>query len=954
MTSKLLGHADSVPPVSARDATYWLALASVPSSSRSGAVSATSSTRSLDASSFLLSLRSHSSNSLGNSFLGSTTDRNNGNKSLLELRTLPHQQQDLVPASQEPLPPPPPSSLYDSGLYVPSRLGGHSSRGRNNSVSQKAHNGSKAGEVQRKESKRPPPVVVAEEVYEHQRYQMVLGWGSKGHLLPLDPDKYMRVVRYSKQKRRRSRGQEDEDETFLEWLPSSTFPDISLPEPPATDPDHQTAFKQRSRSATSALRENNARHHVSHSAAATTSNSGVSAGPRWEWMSPWHLEVPPDSSEDTVDGWQYASSFSHFAPRPSFRSRGRSIDSMSQSSSHVSGEPPSSSPASSSGKRLRVRRRKWVRYRRLRSGRGSLTNGTSNAFDDAFLDSMSGWLRKRGHVRKNWKARYFVLEKSVLRYYTDSSCAKLKGEVLLFHPQTRVHYVDVHVAGGRDASFAVQVGQDYTLLLQAAQLRDRENWIYCIEDALLCRDSYHPQGANRNPGPYFDLRESVAQRRLLSAEAMALDGGSFRDNLGGISHAHGGAVSGDFSDDEDFDDQSESSSSNRQRGSSHRSGSSSNGRDVLRLWASLHAKPGGVLSAVSSASPTLRSLLRVCDQFLASITMRQHIAGFLVTFRQKYEHTSPLTSSASAWTRISEPWAPIGPNGNDSDNEQELREGSLGATPQELQNVTTLQDARSLLALKNYRFFLERSLELVMEHLSKVADPSTPRELGDTALNAKRAPTDDEWALARRAALYKLERRTFIPLQEIIYQLLGAGGGPGRGQRQEEEERFERLRALVAAQPQSFLEIQSSHQSPSEWKSAIALFNSMDNYSLPSEKAAVLVEVARCIYETHAREHGSKTDSSEQQTQPTPMAADDFLPIFIFVLARCRLRSVIVARHLISETMITALMIGETGYYATMLEAAIGYIAAFEGIVKSDGDASRNSGSGSTATTSSF
>ncbi|OWZ13291.1 hypothetical protein PHMEG_00013413 [Phytophthora megakarya] len=175
---------------------------------------------------------------------------------------------------------------------------------------------------------------------------------------------------------------------------------------------------------------------------------------------------------------------------------------------------------------------------------------------------------------------------------------------------------------------------------------------------------------------------------------------------------------------------------------------------------------------------------------------------------------------------------------------------------------------------------------------------------------------------------------------------------PDKYMRVEEEERFERLRALVAAQPQSFLEIPPSHQSPSDWKPAISLFDSMDNYSLPSEKAAVLVEVARCIYETHAREHGFTIDSassSSHQKQPTPMAADDFLPIFIFVLARCSLRSVVVARHLISETMITALMIGETGYYATMLEAAIGYIAAFEGVAKTDEVVNRNSGSGSTA-----
>ncbi|CAH0475460.1 unnamed protein product [Peronospora belbahrii] len=783
---------------------------------------------------------------------------------------------------------------------------------------------------------------------------MVLGWGSKGHLLPLDPDKYMRLVHHLIKKKQEGEEldqnvQSTENEIMLEWVPSSTFPDILLPETPVFEKQGLDTVKQRSRSATnivvrpSSRRTKTATTTIQHHVTTRFHSNKSHTSPRWEWVSPWHLEIPPDNPSDAVDGWQYASSFSHFTPRPLHRSRGRSIESLSHSPSTYAGKDlPSSSPSTASGKRLRVRRRKWVRYRRLRFARNNTSSGvSSNAFDDAFLDSMSGWLRKRGHVRKNWKARYFVLEKSVLRYYADSSCTKLKGEVLLFHPQTRVHYVDVHVAGGRDASFAVQVGPEYTLLLQAAQLRDRENWMYCIEDALLCRDSYHPQGTTTGPGPFFDLRESVAHRRLLSAEAMALDDGPFRDNLGGISHVHGGAASYELTGEEDIDDESESSLQGQRR--SDYGGRDSNGSDVLRLWASLHAKPGGVLSAVNSASPAMRVLLHACDHFLASSAMHQHVADFLTMFRQKYVHLSTSTVTAmgaSAWTRLSEPWAPVGVSGNESDSDPEVREGSLSEIPHEFHNVTTLQDARSLLALKNYRFFLERSVELIMDHLSNVADPKTPGEHGHPALNGKRAPTDDEWALARRAALYKLERRTFIPLQEIIYQLLGSGVGPGRGQRQAEEERFERSRALVAAQPQSFLEIQPSHQSPSEWKLAISLFDSMDNYSLPSEKAAVLVETARCIYETHAREHGFEADStssSKQQKQPTLMAADDFLPIFIFVLARCHLRSIIVARHLISETMITALMIGETGYYATMLEAAIGYIAAFDGGVKKTG-----------------
>ncbi|RLN91740.1 hypothetical protein BBJ28_00015283 [Nothophytophthora sp. Chile5] len=904
----LLPRGDSAAPVSARDASFWLALASAPSSSRSGASS--------EAGSFLWSLRGHT--------------------------ILPGQPAETEAA---PLTSPPASlaSLYDSELFVPTRLGvPRSSRGFTSSSSN-------SRELRPKKSfsnaAKRPPVVETEEVYEHQRYQLLLGWGAKGHLLPLDPDKYMRVVRRAVRRRHRSQGEEDAEdgETRLEWLPSVTFPDIALPD--ARHTAAANAVKQRSRSATTTSRVAHvlgSQHGGSSTSGSNCRSSSTPSAPRWEWVSPWHLELPVASSKDDGDGWQYASSFSQFSPRPSFRSRGLTAP-----------PPPSGSQSdllaapASSGKRMRVRRRKWVRYRRLRSGRAHATSSaSSNAFDDAFLDSMSGWLRKRGHVRKNWKARYFVLEKSVLRYYADAARTKLKGEVLLFHPQTRVHYVDVHVAGGRDASFAVQVGPDYMLLLQAAELRDRENWMYCIEDALLCRDSYHPQTLDTQLGPFFDLRESVAQRRLLSAEAMALDGGggSFRENLGGISHAHGGGVSDDDSEEEDDAQQqgaAETSTAPRRR--NRRAGS-----DVLRLWASLHAKPGGVLSAVSSASPTLRSLLRACDQFLASPAMRQHIAGFLLVFRQKYETSAVASASASAWTRLSEPWAASGAVDVESDSDQELRDGSLGASPQELQPVTTLQDARSLLALKNYRFFLERSLERVVDYLAAVTDPNTPRALGDTASNGKRAPTDDEWALARRAALYKLERRTFIPLQEVMYQLLAPGG-----QRQEVEERFERLRMLVGAQSQSFLEIPPSHQSPSEWQSAVALLNSMDNYSLPSEKAAVLVEVARCIYETHAREHGGKSRRSEggggAPKPHTPMAADDFLPIFIFVLARCRLRSVIVARHLISETMITALMIGETGYYATMLEAAIGYVAACDAAVLVGELADRGSGSSSTA-----
>ena len=37
-----------------------------------------------------------------------------------------------------------------------------------------------------------------------------------------------------------------------------------------------------------------------------------------------------------------------------------------------------------------------------------------------------GYLEKKGHVRKNWKRRYFVLQMTTLKYYEDSVQSKLK------------------------------------------------------------------------------------------------------------------------------------------------------------------------------------------------------------------------------------------------------------------------------------------------------------------------------------------------------------------------------------------------------------------------------------------------------------------------------------------------------------------------------------------------
>ena len=132
-------------------------------------------------------------------------------------------------------------------------------------------------------------------------------------------------------------------------------------------------------------------------------------------------------------------------------------------------------------------------------------------------------------------------------------------------------------------------------------------------------------------------------------------------------------------------------------------------------------------------------------------------------------------------------------------------------------------------------------------------------------------------------------------------------------------ERFQRKKEWLSCKPQAFFEIDEHHVSSSGWQAAISLMNSLDTYSLPCEKASILVQVAHSIAATFEEERGGNL----------AMGADDFLPIFVFVLCNSSLSNVTTIQELVSETMIHSVGVGEKGYYVTMLEAAVEYVAAF-------------------------
>ena len=109
---------------------------------------------------------------------------------------------------------------------------------------------------------------------------------------------------------------------------------------------------------------------------------------------------------------------------------------------------------------------------------------------------------------------------------------------------------------------------------------------------------------------------------------------------------------------------------------------------------------------------------------------------------------------------------------------------------------------------------------------------------------------------------------------------------------------FESRRRWLAEKPQSFFDIRPAHmytfvnslvpqrhvdrrRSPTNWGACTDKLNALDEHVLPSEKGLALVEAAKVFTPCF-------TPSTRAST-PSHLAADDFLPIFIYVLCQSSL-----------------------------------------------------------------
>ncbi|XP_051974711.1 differentially expressed in FDCP 6 homolog isoform X2 [Xyrauchen texanus] len=106
----------------------------------------------------------------------------------------------------------------------------------------------------------------------------------------------------------------------------------------------------------------------------------------------------------------------------------------------------------------------------------------SLAVDDVFMEMYhniikKGYLLKKGHVRRNWQERWFVLKPSNLSYYVSEDLKEKKGEILLEENSVVENLPDRE---GRRCLFCVKtlVG---TCEMSASDMKQRVDWVQAMQ-----------------------------------------------------------------------------------------------------------------------------------------------------------------------------------------------------------------------------------------------------------------------------------------------------------------------------------------------------------------------------------------------------------------------------------------------------------------------------------------
>jgi hypothetical protein len=103
-----------------------------------------------------------------------------------------------------------------------------------------------------------------------------------------------------------------------------------------------------------------------------------------------------------------------------------------------------------------------------------------------FVQGHRGYLLKQGKVFRQWRPRYFVLEKRKLMIYNDDSMSNMLGEVII-HDNMQLYDVFEEVEGKKNLFYLVGKsiqGNEELIFVSALTEKDKAEWMEALLDAV--------------------------------------------------------------------------------------------------------------------------------------------------------------------------------------------------------------------------------------------------------------------------------------------------------------------------------------------------------------------------------------------------------------------------------------------------------------------------------------
>jgi len=161
---------------------------------------------------------------------------------------------------------------------------------------------------------------------------------------------------------------------------------------------------------------------------------------------------------------------------------------------------------------------------------------------------------------------------------------------------------------------------------------------------------------------------------------------------------------------------------------------------------------------------------------------------------------------------------------------------------------------------------------------------------------------------------HAVEDTIFVPLEKQVNFLVGATVDT------EAEQRLARNIERLKSRSQIDSGIPEHLQSDEDWGLSCHHLSMIEERTLPMDKIQELLRAALEIFKSCGEKNLEWRDNSA-------LTADDYLPIHIYVVVKSGLKRPLATKELLGAMIHPSLMLGEVGYFLTMFEVALKYIA---------------------------